>query len=161
MVFNNKNIIVLSIFLIFITIGCDGTLGGFNTIKFPISKYKLEKGIIILYSTHSKYKIPNELKKFDNWKKKGYDFLEAYSFYFDKNPKEIYYVSLIGDEETFRDSTHVEIAIRSVFVIDKKKWQREEEFTHEEKLRIQKRFKDEIISKLEKYTDSKSKDLNE
>ncbi|SHM44062.1 hypothetical protein [Flavobacterium chilense] len=159
MVLNKR---IISIFIVFyILTACDGTLGGFDTIKFFTSKNELNEAINNLYVNHSEYKVPNELEKFNNWKKSGYDFLEAYTFYFDKNPKEFYYVSFVGDDETFRDTTHVDIAIRSVFIIDKKKWLKEEDFNEEEKIRIQKRFKDEIISKLEEYTKTKSEDLNE
>ena len=71
----------------------------------------------------------------------------------------MYYVSFVGDEQTFKDTTHIGVAIRSVFIGSKRKWLKEEDFTREEENRIQARFKSEIISKLEKYTNSKAKDL--
>lgn len=71
----------------------------------------------------------------------------------------MYYISFVGDEETFKDTTHIDIAIRSVFIGSKRKWLKQEEFTKNEESRIQTRFKAEIITKLEKYTDRKAKDL--
>ena len=41
----------------------------------------------------------------------------------------------------------------------KRKWLKEEDFNKDEKNRIQTRFKSEIISKLEKYSNSNAKDL--
>jgi hypothetical protein len=71
----------------------------------------------------------------------------------------MYYISFIGEVETLKDTTHIDIAIRSVFMGSKRKWLKQEDFNKEEEDRIQTRFKTEIISKLEKYTNSKSIDL--
>ena len=76
-----------------------------------------------------------------------------------KKPEEMYYFSFVGDEETFKDSTHIDIAIRSVLIGRKMKWLKQEDFRKEEESRIQTIFKTEIISKLEKYTNSDAKDL--
>ncbi|MCD0464980.1 hypothetical protein [Flavobacterium sp. ENC] len=140
-------------------ISCDGTLGGFNTISFPKSKKNIENAIDTLYSNYPDYRIPDKYKDFDNWSKSGYDFLDTRIFYFSQAPEEMYYVSFVGDEEAFKDSTHIDIAIRAVFVGNKKKWFKQEDFSKEEESRIQARFNSEIISKLERYTKSKAKDL--
>lgn len=152
-----KNIFVL--FVLFICIKCAGTLGGFDILSFPISKKKLEVAFDSLYSNYPAYKIPSNWEEHNNWSKRGYDFLESRIFYFKEKPEEMYYVSFVGDEQTFKDTTHIDIAIRAVFIGSKKKWLKQEDFTKEEENRIQTRFKSEIISKLEKYTNSKAKDL--
>jgi hypothetical protein len=153
---------MLRIFFIvisFLLISCDGTLGGFNTIRFPISKKKIDIAFDSLGANYSEYKIPDRYKDYNNWSKRGYDFLDSRIFYFKQLPEEMYYVTFVGDEEIFKDTTHIDIAIRSVFIGSKKKWVKQEDFTEEENNRIQARFKNEIISKLERYTNSKSKDL--
>ena len=156
--FKNKIKASLVLFIIFL-ISCDGTLGGFNTISFPTSKKNLEQALDALYSDYPDYRVPNKYKDFNNWSKSGYDFLDTRIFYFSQTPEEMYYVSFVGDEEIFKDTTHVDIAIRAVFVENKRKWLKEEDFNEEEKNRIQARFKTEIIAKLEGYTKSKTKDL--
>lgn len=149
------------LFIVFIFINCDGTLGGFNTISFPVSKKKIEVAFDSLYSNYSNYKIPNKYQDYNKWQYWGANSLEARTFYFSEFPEEMYYISFIGEEETLKDTTHIDIAIRSVFVGSKRKWLKQEDFTKEEENRIQTRFKTEIISKLEKYTNSKSKDLED
>jgi hypothetical protein len=158
MLTNNPIRICFSL-LFFTLISCDGTLGGFNIISFPVSKKKIEIAIDSLYSKNPEYKIPSKWEKHNNWSKRGYDFLESRIFYFKEEPEEMYYISFIGDEEIFKDTTHIDIAIRSVFAGRKMDWLKQEDFSKEEESRIQTRFKKEIISKLEKYTNSKAKDI--
>lgn len=141
-------------------ISCDGTLGGFNTISFPTSKKNIENAIDTLYSNYPDYRIPDKYKDFDNWSKRGYNFLDSRILYFTHEPEEMYYISFVGDEESFKDTTHIDIAIRAVFLGSKRKWLKEEDFSKEEKNRIQTRFKNEVISKLEGYTNCKAKDLD-
>ena len=159
MLSNNK----LKFFIIVIVFGlmsCDGTLGGFNTISFPVSKKRVETAFDSLYSIHPEYKIPAKLQEYNFWSKSGYDFLDSRLIYFSEFPEEMFYISFVGEEQTFKDTTHSDIAIRSVYIGSKKKWLKEEDFTEEEKIRIKNRFENEILSKLEKYTDSKSKELD-
>lgn len=155
----NNKIKIYSLFVLFTLTSCDGTLGGFNTVSFPVSKKKLENSIDSLYFNYPEYKIPDKYQEFNNWAKRGYDFLDSRIFYFSQSPEEMYYISFVGDEQTFKDTTHIDIAIRSVFEDKKMKWLKQEDFSKEEETRIQERFKKEIISKLEKYTNSKSRDL--
>jgi hypothetical protein len=158
MLSNNKTKIFL-LLITFLLISCDGTLGGFNTVSFPVSKKKIEIAFDSLYSNYPEYRIPDKYQEFNSWSKNGYDFLDSRLFYFKQSPEEMYYISFIGDEETFKDTTHIDIAIRSVFIGSKRKWLKQEEFTKDEESRIQTRFKAEIITKLEKYTNQKAKDL--
>jgi hypothetical protein len=155
---NNKTKIYFLLILVSL-ISCDGTLGGFNTISFSVSKKKLKIAFDSLYTKYPEYKIPDKYQEFNNWQYWGSNSLDATTFYINQQPEEMYYVSFIGDEETLKDTTHIDIAIRSVFIGRKRKWLKQEEFTKEEENRIQTRFKAEIISKLEKYTNCKAKDL--
>lgn len=142
-------------------ISCDGTLGGFNTISFPISKKKIEIAIDSLYSNYPEYKMPDKYQEFNKWDYWGANSLDTHTFYFSQSPEEMYYISFIGEEETLKDTTHIDIAIRSVFEDKKMKWLKQEDFSKEEEIRIQERFKKEIISKLEKYTNTKAVDLGD
>lgn len=149
------------LFVVLICTNCDGTLGGFNIVSFPVSKKKIETAFDNLYSDYPQYKIPSKWEEQNNWSKRGYNFLESRIFYFKEKPEEMYYISFIGEEETLKDTTHIDIAIRSVFIGSKRKWLKQEDFSKEEENRIQARFKTEIISKLEKYTNSKTNDLED
>ena len=96
----------------------------------------------------------------------GYDFEKGTARVFDLNGRQLQEFAItsrtvpidVGEEDTLRDTTHIDIAISSVFSKRKGNWS-EEDFSREEENRIQSRFKTEIISKLEKYTNSKAKDL--
>jgi hypothetical protein len=147
------------LFVVLICTNCDGTLGGFNIISFPVSKKKIETAFDNLYSDYPQYKIPSKWEEYNNWSKRGYNFLESRIFYFKEKPEEMYYISFIGDEETFKDTTHIDIAIRSVFIGSKRKWLKQEDFNKEEENTIQTRFKTEIVSKLVIYTNSKTINL--
>ncbi|REH00760.1 hypothetical protein [Flavobacterium aquicola] len=145
--------------LLFTMMSCDGTLADFKIISFPTSKKKLEIAIDSLYSNYPEYRMPEKWKEHDSWSKRGYDFLESRIFYFKNEPEEMYYVTFVGEEETLKDTTHIDIAISSVYRRRTGNWN-EEDFDKEEKIRIQTRFKREIISKLEKYTKTKAKEEN-
>jgi len=134
-----------------------GTLGGFKAIDFPVSKRKLVSAIDSLYKSYPEYKIPDKWKSFDDWHARGYDFLDSRIFYFKLAPEEMYYISFIGDANnaTQTDTTLSSLSIRAVFN-DAPKWLLEQDFNSVDKERIQKRFYNEIITKLEYYTKSKS-----
>ena len=68
----------------------------------------------------------------------------------------MYYVSFVGDDDPIHNDTKKAIiAIRSVFNVSSN-WMLEENIQKSEKERIVKRFNDEIVSKLEEYTNTKS-----
>ena len=131
-------------------IGC-GTLGGIgDNIYFGTSKKKLEIAIDSLYTKHPEYKILPEWEIYNHWSASGYDFLESRIFYF-SNPDEMYYITFVGDSTLMTDTSKISIAIRAINR-GKYKWQLDADLESKEKERIEKRFDDEIISKLKEYT---------
>ena len=129
----------------------DDTLGGWPDRTFPISKQKLEKAIDTLYSYNPEYKVPAKWKEEDSSIMKSYFYLPSKTFYFN-DPEEMYYVTFIGDSTMLADSTKITIAIRSVNY-DGYSWSRYVDIKDtSERMRIEKRFDNEIISRLEKYT---------
>lgn len=147
------------LFITFILTGCigAGTLGGFDLRTFPTSKRNLVQAIDTLYLRHPEYEIPNKWKTFDDWHERGYDFLDSRIFYFKTNPEEIYYVTFIGDanDSIQVDTTKTALSIRA-YRNNKFGWTKEEDLSSKEKKRVQQRFDQEIISKLEEYTNTKS-----
>lgn len=149
----------LILLVVFSLTGCiisAGTLGGFPTITFPISKRKITIAIDTLFVRHPEYKIPNKWKDLDNWSASGYGFLDSRIFYFKTSPEEMYYVSFYGDgnEKTQTDTTSIAISIRAISK-GNPKWLLESDLTEIEKKRISDRFYKDVILKLEDYTKSK------
>jgi hypothetical protein len=134
-----------------------GTLGGFDLRIFPTSKRDLVKAIDTLYSRHPEYKIPDKWKTFDDWHERGYSFLDGRIFYFNASPEEIYYAPFYGDanDSIQSDTTKTALSIRA-YRNNKFGWTKEDDCSSKEKKRVQQRFDQEIISKLEEYTNTKS-----
>ncbi|MFL9832216.1 hypothetical protein ABS764_15295 [Flavobacterium sp. ST-87] len=134
-----------------------GTLGGFDTRMFPTSKRKLVQGIDTLFSKYPNYKIPDKWKSRDDWKERGYDFLDSRIFYFPSDPEEMYYVTFYGDanDSIQLDTTKTGISIRAVENATSG-WTLEDNTSSSDKKRIEARFDKEIISKLEQYTGTKA-----
>jgi len=110
-----------------------------------------------MYDEYPEYHVPDGLKKYDNWSKRGYDFLEGRVLYFGAPPEELYYVTYIGDSLTLLDTMKIGIAIRAIYKPGQaNKWLLGEELTPVENDRITNRFKREIIAKLEGYTKTKA-----
>jgi hypothetical protein len=149
-----KSIFLLFTLTIIFFLGC-GTIGGFKTIEFSTSKRNLEIGMDSLFANYPEYNIPDKWKQMDDWKEKGYDFLEYRIFYFKSPPEEMYLVSYIvyPNDSAYSNGR---LAIRFVSH-GLTGWLKENYFSDEEKQRIEARFEREIISKLEKYTSSSTK----
>ncbi len=159
MIRQHKMLLIAFIYSI-ITIGsisC-GTLGGIgDTINFPTSKKNLEIAMDSLFVKHPEYKIPEKWETYNDWHQRGYDFLESRIFYFKSSPEEMYYVSFIGDSVMLADTTKIGIAIRATYNGDARgRWVLGDSLGSSEKQRIISRFDNEIVSKLEQYTKTKS-----
>ena len=138
-------------------ISCDGTLGGFDNRNFETPKQNIEKAIETLFVKNPKFEIPEKWKVNDNWKKRGFGFLDTRIFYFQSEPEEMYYVSFVENgKEKQNENGPTILAIRSIFSKRHNQWLNEEDFENDEKERIEKRFDMEIISKLEKYSGIKA-----
>ena len=147
-----KQKLLILIISLLALIGCAGTLGGFDRVTFKTSKRNVVNAIDTLFVKNPEYLIPKKWKKYDDWKAKRYDFLDSRIFYFKSSPEEMYYVTFYGDANhaTQTDTTKTSISIRA-FNNGSQDWHLESKTSEAEKNRIQKRFKEEIISKLEKY----------
>jgi hypothetical protein len=155
---DKKNLLIIACMqcFIFMLITSCGTLGGFKDRRFPLSKKNLETAMDSLYVKHPEYKIPAKWEYFNDWSKRGYDFLESRIFYFKSSPEEMYYVTFIGDSATLANPSSVSIAIRAVFKEKTNIWLLNDDVDSKEKARIESRFDEAIISKLEEYTKTKA-----
>ncbi len=149
------------IFLIFTAVclySCDFTddaLGRWPERTFPISRKNLTAAINQLYKKNAEYKVPGKWAEEDSLEKKSYFFLSGMTFYFKENPEEMYFVTLLVDDPSLADSSKTMIAIRSVSY-GVGKWYRYSDESPDERVRIEKRFDKEIISKLELFTGTKA-----
>ncbi len=136
--------------------GC-GTLGGFALWKFPASKQVVVQAIDTLFTEHPEYIVPDKWTKYDDWKSRGFDFLDSRIFYFKQIPEEMYYVTFIGDanDSIQANPNETGISIRAVS-IGTPAWITEDKTNSAERKRIETRFTNEITAKLESYTNTKT-----
>jgi len=143
-----------------------GTLSTFQQWTLPVSKEMLDREVADLYKTNPEYLIPEKWKYLDTWADSGFGSLNGKIFYFKENPEEMYYISYFEenpDFDTQKDSKNATISVRAVNngSIDRK-WRTVDDYkgnSMEEK-RINNRFHEEIILKLEKRMGVKSKKQN-
>lgn len=137
-----------------------GSLGAVGSWMFPTSKKELVLAIDSLFAMQPRYILPKELDtRYNNWKEGGYDFLDSRLFYFDKKPREIYYVSFYGDaSDSIQANPNLTgISVRSVISVSGiKGWQNDSDMSNTEMHRVLDRFDKEIVSKLETYTNTKA-----
>lgn len=152
-----KIVIILFFCLLFYSCTANfsaGSLGGWVTVTFPASEKKLQIAIDSLYRFNPKYDCLGKWKfEAENWRK-DYSNLKTLTFCFDSAPEEMYYVTFV-EAGTSSNPAYASLAVRGV-ENGTGRWSRYEDFNHTEQLRIQKRFEEEIISKLEQYTKIKS-----
>ncbi|CAG5002258.1 hypothetical protein DYBT9275_02852 [Dyadobacter sp. CECT 9275] len=131
-----------------------GTLGAFQKWSFAISEMQMEKGIENLYTQNPNCRIPEKWVHLDDWKQGGYGFLNGKIFYFEDQPEEMYFVSYY---EGSMDSQDVlVISVRAVN--NGSSWSTVDDFRFREpeQKRIDNRFHEEIIKKLEKLLNVKA-----
>jgi len=132
-----------------------GAIG--DTINFRTTKPQLETAIDSLYAKYPQYKLPAKWAKYNNFPVKNPEYLETKIFYFKSQPEEMYYISLIDDSVMTGDSARTGLAIRAVNRGDGTLL-KEDNIDFEDGKRMEKRFNDEIVSKLEALTKTKAKE---
>lgn len=140
----------------FILTGCNigaGTLGGFEQYHFQVPVKKLEQAIDSVYSNYPDYRMPEKWRQFDSWSERGFDFLQSEMFYFSEPPEEMYYVTYIGNNET--EQKKAIIGIRAINE-GQHRWLKSMDLNEAENERIKKRFRTEILPKIEAYSGAKA-----
>ncbi|SDM20795.1 hypothetical protein SAMN05421823_111106 [Catalinimonas alkaloidigena] len=132
-----------------------GTLGGFDIRRFPVDKYTLENAVDSLLDSDTTFALPEKWAELDDWKKRGYDFLDTRIFYFSSPPEEMFYISFIGDSTEWAMTNYAEIAIRAVG--NQEGWTLQKHTSNTEKQRIENRFDSLIIERIERMLNVKSK----
>ncbi|PTS93386.1 hypothetical protein DBR11_25425 [Pedobacter sp. HMWF019] len=132
-----------------------GSFSGWNTIVFPISPKKLDVAVDQLFKEYPNYVMPEKWKNYgEDWIKQGYIRKKIFIFYFESAPEEMYYVSLVDAGYT-EHTEYVRIAVRGVET-GNGHWKQNKQCSDEQRKRIEDRFKNEIVSKLETYVKAKS-----
>jgi len=157
--------------MLFLCVACNGcnmfgagTLGGFQEWSFPVSRELFDKEISNLYKDNPEYIIPEKWQYLDSWEANGYGSLDGKIFHFKSQPEELYYVSYWETKHDFLgdpDRKYTEIAVRA-FHTGKGGWETVDYFKKNKagKNRINTRFYNEIVSKLEKKLNLTSKKEN-
>ncbi|WP_295671699.1 hypothetical protein [uncultured Mucilaginibacter sp.] len=103
-----------------------------------------------IFSKNPQYKIPEKWRDLDNWSQRGFGFLKGKIFYFKTSPEEMYYVTMLGDSIDDDIKLKTTIAIRAINT--GYRWFKYNELSDEERKRINERFNEEIVPRLEVYT---------
>ena len=136
-------------------VGCNysrDSLGSSSGIFFPVSRKTLEVGMDSIFSKNPQYMIPEKWRDLDNWSQRGFGFLNGKIVYFKISPEEMYYVTILGDSVGNRSNLKTTIAIRAINI--GYRWFKYNELSDEDRKRINDRFNEEIVPKLEVYTNS-------
>jgi len=144
---------VISIFVLFFCISCNnkiaGTLGGGYVYEFNCSENELNNCLKFFKERHLNLAIPDRWKEYDDWEKRGYNFLNGKIFYFEGDSdlkEEMYYVTVLRFSE---EKTKVaRVSIRSVFRKTTKfgQWLLFEDLKKSEKKIIEKRFQELVLN---------------
>ncbi|RYD57394.1 MAG: hypothetical protein EOP56_08795 [Sphingobacteriales bacterium] len=144
--------VIVTVICLSFLYGCigGGTLGGFETRIFPTSKKKLVRAIDTFFIGYPEYKLPQKWVSFNDWNARGYDFLDGRIFYFKTDPEEVYYITMYGDgnDSVQADTTKTGISIRA-YRNKNIGWTSESDCSRKEKQRVQKRFDEEIVSRID------------
>jgi hypothetical protein len=127
-----------------------GTLGGWTIVEFSSPEKEIQNAIDSLYRAHPEYTLPEKWKSKPDFWINNYSFLKTVIFYFKDYPEEMYYVTFV-ESGTGDNPNHTRLAVRAVEA-EQTTWKKHEELSVEEQERIQKRFEDEIVLKLEGIT---------
>lgn len=132
-----------------------GSLGGWEIVVFPVTEAKLESKIDSLYVKYPEY-LPPEKWQYEvkYWDVSGYNSMKSVFFYFNDGPEELYYVTFIDAGFGAKKPEWARIAIRAIYH-ERIGWKTNENVKNEEKERIRLRFRNEIVSKLERFTKTK------
>jgi hypothetical protein len=138
-----------------------GTLGAFKGYYFLTSEKKFEIELKKFFELNKEYTIPENLKYLDDWKESGYGFLKGQIFYFKQAPMELYYITNyeLDKEYTIKKGyKSIKFSVRATNNCISTQWNTVEDYEKDkkEKERIEKRFHDEIIVKLEKQMNTKA-----
>lgn len=109
---------------------------------------KLRSDIDSLFYKNPQYKLPEKWEDLDDWSKRGLGFLNGKFFYFNSVPEEMYYVTI--DSSSINGPRKATMFIRSVNM--GYRWFNYADMDDKEKKRIEERFDNEIVLKLNKYT---------
>jgi len=140
-----------------------GTLGSFKRWAFVITEKQFEQELSQFFKNNPQYLVPEKWDYLDTWKESGYGFLKSKIFYFKDGPEEMYYVSYRDIDDDFTAKEGFKTTIISIRAVtdgnEMRIWFTVEDYEKNkvEEKRIDDRFHNEIISKLEKQMNLKSK----
>lgn len=152
-----KIFLVLSIMFL---LSCEnkiaGTLGSGHKYLFNCNEKELDFCLNKFSEKQNEMKVPKKWIKFDNWKEKGYDFLNGKVFYFKEGNnqiEEMYFVSILDSYPKEKDKTSVSIRAVFRFVDNNPRWIYLDDFDKSEVSKIEERFQKMILDKMKNNDD--------
>lgn len=134
-----------------------GTLGGWDTIVFPVKEKDMDSYLKICYHQYPQFKVPVEKQYLeDTWKEPGYNELKGIFFYLKDEPMKLYYVTYIDAGYGANYPEYARIALRAVYKEGNDRWYIKDEMSDKEQHAIDEIFKKEIVSRLERVTKTQS-----
>ena len=135
---NCRNVIaaILTLFLL----SC-GTSGHIKFYSFGATKSEIQNQISSIISKDSQFTVPKKWLECTTG-----DYFERYYIYFSKNPEEMYQIGFTGDSLEWNNSSSSKLGLIAVY--DGKIFKYESDLSSREIKRIEKRFEEEILSKL-------------
>jgi len=134
-----------------------GTLGGWDTIVFPLQEKSMDNYLKIFYNQYPQFKVPDDKQDLeDEWRRPGYSQLKGIFFYFKDDDTKLYYVTYVDAGYGSEHPEYARIALRAVYKEKDERWYIKEELRKDEQDFINEIFEKEIISRLEKVTKTES-----
>ena len=115
-------------------------MGGFDTRAFDVPKASIVKSIDAFFVQNPEYKVPEDWKKYNDWSKRGNDFLDSRIFYFDHGQKEMYYVTFVGNGQSDQNIKGPTILSVRAVNVGNYRWYLEEDLSDENKEIIENRL---------------------
>lgn len=135
------------ILFIFCLYSCGGTTGHIEFYNFNATKYEVENALLQVINNDTTYKVP---KKWRSHTKD--DYFERIYIYFSNRPNELYQIGFTDSNEWQKSAT---CRLGLISIYQGEQFMYEDDLNWKEQERIQKRFEEEILTKI-KYTYIKS-----
>jgi hypothetical protein len=134
--------LLLKALITLMLIGCNGR-AEFKARRFSVGKEKILSAIDSVYGLYPQYKMPDKWIVYDGYSERGHKYENEWKFYFSPPPEEMISVSIVSRGEESK------LIISSVH--DETGWHHENDMARSDIMRVQKRFDERIIPKLEKF----------
>jgi hypothetical protein len=119
-----------------------GTTGHIKFYYFDASKKEVEKRLKEIINQDSLHIVPSKWKEHTMG-----DYFERYYVYFSNSPEEMYQIGFTGDSSDWKNANYSKLGLICVYAGEQ--FEYENDLSYREIKRIEKRFEEEILSRLD------------